>query len=94
MNIDIEVIAASGGLLVAVKLQVASGSTVESAIIQSGLLPQTYLDLADLSGRVGIYGKLVLVSQILKSNDRVEIYSPLIADPKAVRRARARVLAR
>ncbi len=94
MNIDIEVIAASGGLLVAVKLQVAAGSTVESAILQSGLLPQPYWDLAALSGRVGIYGRLVLVSQILKSNDRIEIYSPLIADPKAVRRARARVVAR
>ena len=94
MNIDIEVIAASGGLLGAVKLQVARGSTVESAILQSGLLTQTHLELADLRGRVGIYGRLVLVSQILKSNDRVEIYSPLIADPKAVRRARARVLAR
>jgi hypothetical protein len=45
------------------------------------------LDIAD--GRVGIFGKAVKLSQVLKSGDRVEIYRPLLNDPKEARRRKA-----
>ncbi|HBM84553.1 MAG TPA: RnfH family protein, partial [Halieaceae bacterium] len=45
------------------------------------------LDLDD--ARLGIFGKLVAADQALRAGDRVEIYRPLKADPKEVRKARA-----
>jgi hypothetical protein len=39
--------------------------------------------------KVGIYGKLTKLSQALEDGDRVEIYRPLIADPKEARKRRA-----
>jgi hypothetical protein len=38
---------------------------------------------------VGIYGKLAKLDDSLRAKDRIEIYRPLIADPKAVRKQRA-----
>ena len=39
--------------------------------------------------KVGIFGKVVKLDQVLRSGDRVEIYRPLIADPKQARKQRA-----
>ena len=39
--------------------------------------------------RVGVFGKLAKLSDGLQAGDRIEIYRPLIADPKEVRRRRA-----
>lgn len=64
------------------------GATVEQAIIASGLLAlRTDIDLA--KNRVGIYSKPVKLTDTLCNGDRVEIYRPLIADPKELRRQRA-----
>jgi uncharacterized protein len=41
------------------------------------------------AGRVGIYGRVVPPGTIVRDGDRVEIYRPLVADPKELRRARA-----
>lgn len=73
-----------------VALEVSEGSTVREAALQSGLdkqFPELDLATADL----GIFGKSVSApeSQALKNGDRVEIYRPLIADPKEVRKQRA-----
>jgi putative ubiquitin-RnfH superfamily antitoxin RatB of RatAB toxin-antitoxin module len=46
------------------------------------------IDLA--RDRVGVYGKLVGLEDVLGEGDRVEILRPLAADPKAARRQRAR----
>ena len=59
-----------------------AGSTVEDALAASGFAP--------LQGSVGIYGKAVPLRTILCDGDRVEIYRPLLADPKDLRRQRAR----
>jgi putative ubiquitin-RnfH superfamily antitoxin RatB of RatAB toxin-antitoxin module len=40
--------------------------------------------------RVGIFGHKASLDQVLREGDRVEIYRPLIADPKEARRQRAR----
>ncbi|HWZ49624.1 MAG TPA: RnfH family protein [Herbaspirillum sp.] len=70
------------------ELDVAEGTTLQQAIIQSGILREVNaIDLA--ACKVGIYGKLKTPDTILREHDRIEIYRPLIADPKDSRRLRA-----
>jgi putative ubiquitin-RnfH superfamily antitoxin RatB of RatAB toxin-antitoxin module len=64
------------------------GATVEQAIIASGLLAlRDDIDLA--KNKVGIYSRPVKLHDEVHDGDRVEIYRPLIADPKELRRQRA-----
>jgi putative ubiquitin-RnfH superfamily antitoxin RatB of RatAB toxin-antitoxin module len=66
----------------------AKGMTVREAIERSGILkrfPEIDLEI----NKVGIFGRLVTLEQALDTGDRVEIYRPLIADPKAQRKKRA-----
>lgn len=71
-----------------ITLQLAEGSTVEQAIAASGLREKhPEIDLA--INKVGVFGKLCKLDAPLHDRDRVEIYRPLIADPKEVRRKRA-----
>ena len=73
---------------VIVELTVRRGTTLEEAIRLSGILEQfPGIDLA--SSKVGVFGKLAKQGDILQNGDRVEIYRPLIADPKEVRKQRA-----
>lgn len=72
-----------------VKLLVPKGATAREAIEASGLLTK-YAEIAlDGANKVGVYGKLTKLDAALRERDRVEIYRPLIADPKAVRKKRA-----
>lgn len=65
-----------------------SGANVAQAIIQSGLLAlRPEIDLT--SNKVGIYSRVTKLSDILHDGDRVEVYRPLLVDPKALRRMRA-----
>ena len=69
-------------------LVLPSGAVLQDAILQSGILHEApEIDLALC--RVGIYGKLKTLDTMLRDRDRVEIYRPLIADPKESRRKRA-----
>ena len=69
-------------------LPISTGSTVEQAIIESGIL--TLFSEIDLTeNKVGIWNKAVKLSHIVEDLDRIEIYRPLIADPKEVRKRRA-----
>jgi putative ubiquitin-RnfH superfamily antitoxin RatB of RatAB toxin-antitoxin module len=71
-----------------VEVRVAAGATALQAAQQSGITDT--LDGIDLdNAKFGVFGKLVSPGQVLRAGDRVEIYRPLIADPKEVRRARA-----
>ncbi|NQY34234.1 MAG: RnfH family protein [Alteromonadaceae bacterium] len=71
-------------LAITVKL----GATVEQAINQSGIL--TMFDGIDLAvNKVGIWNRAAKLADELQDLDRIEIYRPLIADPKEVRRRRA-----
>lgn len=70
------------------KIQLAADSTVEQAIKDSGLL-KLRRDIDIKSNKLGIYGRLVNLSDLLHDGDRIEIYRPLIADPKELRRRRA-----
>lgn len=70
------------------ELCVAPGTTIRGAIRASGLLEEApEIDLS--TARVGVYGKLQELDAPLREHDRVEIYRPLIADPKDARRRRA-----
>lgn len=71
-----------------VTLTLAQGSTVEQAIVASGLL-RKYPDIDLSKNKLGIYGKLTKGDVALRDRDRVEIYRALIADPKEVRKKRA-----
>ena len=69
-------------------ISVPLGTSVHRAIQHSGLLQsEPAIDLSVL--RVGIFGKLKALDTLLSAGDRVEIYWPLIADPKESRRKRA-----
>jgi uncharacterized protein len=71
-----------------ISLMVESGATAEQAIRHSGILAEfPQIDLA--SSKIGIFGKHATLQTPLRAKDRVEIYRPLIADPKAIRRKRA-----
>ena len=64
------------------------GATIEQAIQASGLL--TLRDDIDLAkNKVGIYSRPAKLDDVVHDGDRVEIYRPLIADPKELRRQRA-----
>lgn len=71
-----------------VPLTLSAGSTLQQAIEASGLLTKyPAIDLA--KSKFGIYSKLARLDTVLRDLDRVEIYRPLIADPKEVRKQRA-----
>lgn len=70
------------------KLEVEEGTMVEAAIIQSGILAQ-FTDIDLHQNKVGIFSRPAKLTDILKDGDRIEIYRPLLADPKEIRRKRA-----
>jgi uncharacterized protein len=70
------------------KLSVPQGATIAEAVNLSGLLGK-YPEIDLVKGKFGLFGKLSKVDTVLREKDRVEIYRPLLADPKEVRRKRA-----
>lgn len=71
-----------------IRLRLPAGSKVQQAVEASGLL-QKYPDIDLDRNKIGVFGKLVKLDAVLRDRDRVEIYRPLIADPKEIRRKRA-----
>ncbi|MES2899917.1 MAG: RnfH family protein [Pseudomonadota bacterium] len=70
------------------ELEVEEGTTIEQAIVLSGVL--TEIPDIDLSCQpVGLFGKKKPLDTVLRERDRIEIYRPLLADPKESRRRRA-----
>lgn len=87
-NIPIEVIYALPHEQLLTEVRVPAGSTVREGILASGVLERyPELDIDTLAA--GIFGKLTRLDTALRARDRIEIYRPLIADPKAVRKQRA-----
>ena len=87
-SINVEVAYATPEKQVIRKANVDKGTTLGAAIVQSGIM----MDFPDLdleNAKVGIFGKVARMTTVLEEGDRVEIYRPLIADPKEVRRKRA-----
>ena len=69
-------------------LKLPAGSTIQQAVEASGLLHK-YPEIDLAKNKLGIYAKLCKADTILRDRDRVEIYRPLLADPKEIRRQRA-----
>lgn len=72
-----------------IRVTVPEGATVRDAIEASGILAKYPEIELDKTNKVGVYAKLTRPDTPLRDRDRVEIYRPLIADPKAVRKKRA-----
>lgn len=86
--IRVEIIYALPHVQTLIVLQLPEGSTLEQAVRLSGVLKKhPEIDLA--TAKLGIWNKVSEQSVVLRDKDRVEIYRPLIADPKEVRRKRA-----
>lgn len=71
-----------------IRLELPAGSTVQQAVEASGLL-RKYPEIDLSQNKLGIYAKLCKAETGLRDRDRVEIYRPLLADPKEIRRQRA-----
>ena len=71
-----------------IPIKVKQGTTAEEAIQLSGIIKK-FPDIDLTQNQVGIFGKLTQLNHVLRERDRVEIYRPLIADPKEIRRQRA-----
>lgn len=69
-------------------MQVAPGTTIGQAIEGSGVLAR-FPEINLVTQPVGIYGKKKTLDTALRARDRIEIYRPLVADPKDSRRKRA-----
>ena len=84
----VEVVYATTARQIVKALILPAGSNVEAAIRASGLLEEfPEIDLG--VNRAGIFGEIVGLDESLEGGERVEIYRPLIVDPKAARRLRA-----
>ncbi|AIP32306.1 rnfH Ubiquitin family protein [Paraburkholderia xenovorans LB400] len=84
---SIEVCYASAGEQALIAVELPEGATLRQALDASGILrrfPQIDLD----TQKVGVFGKLKPLDAVLNDHDRVEIYRPLLVDPKVSRQRR------
>ena len=87
-RVFIEVAYALPNEQVLISLDVEQGTTVEQAIKLSGVL-EKFPEIDLTKNKFGVFGKATKADEVLREKDRVEIYRPLIADPKESRRKRA-----
>ncbi len=67
-------------------LQLPLGACVRDALQRSGMLAA----IGDAPWKVGVWGQLRALDHVLRDRDRVEVYRPLMIDPKDARRLRQR----
>lgn len=87
-EIHVEVVYALPNVQRVLSLSVPDTATVEEIILRSGIL-QMCPDIDLRVNRVGVYSRMVKLSERVHDGDRIEIYRPLLADPKEMRRLRA-----
>lgn len=71
-----------------VALHLDDGASAQDALHASGLL-ERHPELRSKARALGVYGRIVRPEYRLADGDRVEVYRPLVADPKDARRRRA-----
>ncbi len=87
LSFDVEVVYALPDRQTVLRMQVVPGTTLEQAIVASGVLAlHPEIDL--MVHKTGIFGQRKPLPTVLAQNDRVEIYRALLADPKDARRQR------
>jgi putative ubiquitin-RnfH superfamily antitoxin RatB of RatAB toxin-antitoxin module len=87
-TLKVEVCYALPDKQVLIPVNLPAGATLQQAIEASGLL-EKHPEIDIKKNKFGIYAKLSKLDTVLRDRDRVEIYRPLIADPKEVRKQRA-----
>ena len=87
-SITVEVAYALPNQQLIIPVQVAAETNAEAAIQASGILKK-FPEINLSAQQIGIFGKLARLDTPLRHFDRIEIYRPLIADPKEVRKQRA-----
>ena len=85
---SIEVVFALPDKQTLLEVVIEEGTSVEQAIQKSGMLKR-YPEIDLAKNKVGIWNRTCKLTDLLRDGDRIEIYRPLIADPKEVRRRRA-----
>ena len=87
-ELQVEVVYATADCQAVKSVRLPAGSHVAEAIAASGLLAEfPEIDLG--VNRIGVHAEPVELDTVLEDGDRVEIYRPLLADPKETRRRRA-----
>ena len=86
--ISVEVIYALPHTQTLLKVRLPQSGTVAEAIKLSGIL-EKHAEIDLEKNKLGIFGKLSKADTVLRDKDRIEIYRPLLADPKEIRRQRA-----
>ncbi len=87
-KISIELVYALADKQTLLTFDVPQGTTLGQAVELSGILAK-HPEIDTVKGKFGIFSKLSKPDVVLREKDRIEIYRPLIADPKEVRRKRA-----
>lgn len=88
-QINVEVVYASEHSQKLITVEVDQGATIETVIRRSGILADfPEIDLARQS--VGVFSRQRALTDIVQAGDRIEIYRPLLIDPKEARRVRAK----
>jgi len=89
MPIKVEVVYALPDEQTLIVVDTSEGAHIRDVITQSNIL-HDHPELGDIENlEVGIFGKMAKLDQVVRDKDRIEIYRPLIADPKEVRKRRA-----
>lgn len=83
ININIEVCYLFQEKPILLQQSIGMGASIEKVLIELGF------EIPILIGRVGIFGQQKPLDTLLKAGDRIEIYEPLLIDPKEARRLRA-----
>lgn len=86
MNIELVYVSQSQSWVV--PMTVDHGCSVRQAILSSGIL-QSCPEINLAVNKVGIYSRITSLDTLLEAEDRIEIYRPLLIDPKEARRLRA-----
>lgn len=86
--LNIEVVFANAEKQHVLPMEVKEGTTVKAAILQSGVFTR-FPEIMTTEYQVGVFSKVRKLEDELEDGDRIEIYRPLLIDPKVARRVRA-----
>ncbi len=76
-----------------IQLEVEENTSLETVIDRSGIL-EIFPEIDLTKQKIGVFGKLRKLNELIKAGDRIEIYRPLLIDPKEARRAKAKRIKR
>jgi uncharacterized protein len=83
--LQVEVVYASEDKQHIAVIKIAKGSHIEQAIQASDIL-KIFPEIDLRTQKVGVFGQIRQLHEVLEDGDRIEIYRPLIIDPKEMRR--------